>query len=193
MNFSLRVVAWTAFAIAVILLVGSSIFLLRATHALFDSEALVAHTREVQTVLEDLSSRLFEIANSRRGFVITRDQSFLNDYRAAEAQIPQDLRRLRTLTVEQPDRQQEINQLQGDIQSQLDLINSSLSVPAPGAASEREIAITRQNAAVAARARAALQKMNQEEEALLSQRQAESHVDYDRTLRLIFVSFIIAL
>ena len=88
MTFSLRGIAWTAFAVAVVLLVGSSIFLLRATHALFDSEALVSHTREVQTAVENLSSQVFQLTNSRRGFVIANDEAFLDDYHAAVALIP---------------------------------------------------------------------------------------------------------
>ena len=194
MNLSLRAVAWTAFGVAVVLLVGSSIFLLRATHALFRSEGLVSHTREVQTVLGDLSSRLFEITNSRRGFVITGDESFLNDYQAAQKQIPDDIRRLRQLTAEQPDRQQEINQVEAQIQSELDLINGSLNAELRGTfASEKEIAVTRQSAALAGRARADLEKMKREEEQLLAERQIASHNTYQHTLRLIFVSFIIAL
>jgi CHASE3 domain sensor protein len=88
MTFSLRGVAWTAFAIAVLLLVGSSIFLLRATHALFDSEALVSHTREVQIAVENLSSQVFQLTNSRRGFAIANDEAFLDDYHTAAALVP---------------------------------------------------------------------------------------------------------
>src|SRR6478672_7184009 len=115
MTFSLRGVAWTAFAVAVVLLVGSSIFLLRATHALFDSEALVSHTREVQTAVENLSSQVFQLTNSRRGFVIANDESFLNDYHAAVALIPSDLARLHRLTADRQERQQELSEVTSDI------------------------------------------------------------------------------
>ncbi|HKW16452.1 MAG TPA: CHASE3 domain-containing protein [Terriglobales bacterium] len=194
MTFSLRGVAWTAFAVAVILLVGSSIFLLRATHALFDSEALVAHTREVQTVLEDIRSRLFQVTNSRRGFVITGDESFLHDYRIARAQIPADVDSLRHLTSETPLRKQEIDDLQRDIGTQLSLIDSSLDAGLRGtSSSEKEIQITRQTAVNASRLQAGLQKISGEEDQLLSERQLVSRNNYQHTLRLIFASFIIAL
>ena len=192
MGFSLRGVAWTAFAVAVVLLVGSSIFLLRATHALFDSEALVAHTREVQTVLEDLSSRLFQVTNSRRGFIITRDQSFLNDYLAAQAKIPADLDRLRALTGDSAYRLQELDALQTDIDRQLNVINSSLGA-GETRISGNEIQATRQSGVIAARVQAELQNISGEQEQLLSKRQLATHSNYQRTLRLIFASFIIAL
>jgi len=194
MTFSLRGIAWTAFAVAVVLLVGSSIFLLRATHALFDSEALVSHTREVQTALENLSSQVFQLTNSRRGFVIANDESFLDDYHAAVALIPDDLLRLRRLTADRQDRQQELNQVNSDIDALLNLINQSLNARITGTSTrELEIRITRQTGTLANRIEAALQRIRDEEDQLLAERQTASRTNYRHTLRLIFASFIIAL
>ena len=50
-----------------------------AAQTLFDSEALVSHTREVQAALGSLSSDVFQLTNSRRGFTIANDQSFLDE------------------------------------------------------------------------------------------------------------------
>src|SRR6202166_3260574 len=150
MTLSLRGVAWTAFAVAVVLLVGSSIFLFRATHSLFDSEALVSHTREVQTALEGLSSEVFQLTNSRRGFVITGDESFLDDYHAAAALVPGDLDRLRHLTTDRADRPQELSEVTDDIQELLNLINGSLNARRAGTSSrEMDIRVTRQTGAIA--------------------------------------------
>jgi PAS domain S-box-containing protein len=194
MTFSLRGVAWTAFAVAVVLLVGSSIFLLRATHALFDSEALVSRTREVQTTLENLSSQVFQLTNSRRGFVIANDEAFLDDYHAAVALIPGDLDRLRHLTADRQDRQQPLNQVTADVDSLLALINRSLNARITGTSTNQlEIQITRQTGALANRIETTLQKMRDEEDQLLAERQIASRTNYRHTLRLIFASFIIAL
>jgi len=59
MSFSPRGVAWTAFAAAVSLLVGCSIYLLRATNRFSAAEALVSHTREVQILVENMGSEVF--------------------------------------------------------------------------------------------------------------------------------------
>jgi PAS domain S-box-containing protein len=194
MTFSLRGVAWTAFAVAVVLLVGSSIFLLRATHALFDSEALVSHTREVQTAVENLSSQVFQLTNSRRGFVIANDEAFLDDYHAAVALIPGGLARLRRLTADQQERQQELYQVSSDIDALQKLISQSLNSRITGTStSELEIRITRETAAIANRAETTLQRMRDEEDRLLAERQTASRTNYRHTLRLIFASFIIAL
>jgi len=194
MTFSLRGVAWTAFAVAVVLLVGSSIFLLRATHALFDSEALVSRTREVQTAVENLSSQVFQLTNSRRGFVIANDEAFLDDYHAAVALIPGDLARLRRLTADRQERQQELNNVSSDIDALQKLISQSLNSRITGTStSESEIRITRQTAAIANRVETSLQRMRDEEDQLLAERQTASRTNYRHTLRLIFASFIIAL
>src|SRR5579884_1495766 len=194
MTLSLRGVAWAAFGLAVVLLVGSSIFLLRATHALFDSETLVAHTREVQAVIGDLSSKLFQVTNSRRGYILTGDDAFLGESRAVAAIVPQDLDRLRQLTADQGDRQQELGRLQGDIAAQLAIVNNSLEANRTQKTSrETEIQVTRQSAAIGARIQALLATMRDEENQLLAQRQLTSHRNYEHTLRLIFASFIIAL
>src|SRR3954469_17984730 len=158
MTFSLRGIAWTAFAVAVVLLVGSSIFLLRATHALFDSEALVSHTREVQIAIENLSSQIFQLTNSRRGFTIANDEAFLDDYHAALAQVPGNLARLRALTSDRRDRQQELNQVSSDIDALQTLINQSVNArTAHNSTSEMEIRITRQAGSLANRIETSLQ------------------------------------
>ena len=194
MTLSLRGVAWAAFGLAVVLLVGSSIFLLRATHALFDSEALVAHPREVQAVIGDLSSKLFQVTNSRRGFILTGDEVFLSESRAVAAIVPQDFNRLRQLTADRADRQQEVARLGQDISAQLAIVDASIEARRRGPIKrEAEIQVTRQSAAIGARVQALLGTMRDEEEELLAQRQRTSHRNYEHTLRLIFASFIIAL
>ncbi|MGH9517696.1 MAG: CHASE3 domain-containing protein [Terriglobales bacterium] len=194
MTFSLRGVAWTAFAVAVVLLVGSSIFLLRATHALFDSEGLVSHTREVQIAVENLSSQIFQLTNSRRGFTIAKDEAFLDDYHAALAKIPGNLARLRALTADRQDRQQALNQISSDIDAMQKLVSQSLNARvAHTSTSEMEIQITRQAGSLANRIETSLQTMRDKEDQLLAERQIAARTNYRHTLRLIFASFIIAL
>ena len=107
MSFSLRGVAWTAFAAAVVLLLGSSVLLYRATTRQRAGDALVAHTHEVQTVIEDLGSEVFEASNSRRAFVITGNETLLAGYHSAIERIPKDLAQLRRLSPDAPERQEE--------------------------------------------------------------------------------------
>ncbi|HET8823889.1 MAG TPA: CHASE3 domain-containing protein, partial [Terriglobales bacterium] len=104
MSFSLRGVAWTAFAAAVALLVGCSIYLVRATNRFSTGEALVGHTREVQTLVENMGAEVFQASNSAEAFVLTGDQTLLAGYNGAVAKIPGDINTLRYLTSDNSDR-----------------------------------------------------------------------------------------
>jgi PAS domain S-box-containing protein len=194
MGFSLRGIAWTAFAVAVVLMVGSSILLVRATNTLRAGDSLVAHTHEVETVLEDLGSEVFQASNSRRAFVITGNESLLSDYQVAVQNIPQEMAHLRRLAADSSDRQRELDAVEADIRQELDLIARSIEAGERGtSSSEKEIEITLQTAALGNRIHQSLQKMRQEEDQLLEARQQNSHSNYQHTLKLILASFVIAL
>ncbi len=193
MTFSLRGIAWAAFAVAVVLLVGSSIFLFRATQRLNESDDLVAHTHEVQAALENLGSEIYRATNSRRGFIITGDESLLQDYRSAVENIPKGLDRVRQLTTDS-DTHLQLDSLATDIQNLLAVINRSLVEGERGtSSSEREIDITRQTAAIGDRIQRSLQKMRDEQEQLLAGRQGASQRNYLHTLDWITTSLVIAL
>ena len=108
MSLSLRGIAWTAFAAAVALLVGCSIYLVRATNRFSAGEALVGHTREVQIVLENIGAEVFQASNSAEAYVLTGDQSLLAGYNTTIAKIPKDLSRLRSSASENTDRERQL-------------------------------------------------------------------------------------
>jgi len=194
MTLSLRGVAWTAFAVAVVLLVGSSILLLQATNRQRTGETLVARTHEVETVMEDLGSEAFQASNSRRAYVITGNEALLNDYHSAAENIPKDLERLRRLTSDNPTRRLQLESLERDIRKQLELIASSIEAGQRGTSSaEKEIKITLQGAELGDRIHASLLRMRDDEDHLLAERQLASRNNYQRTLKLIAASFVIAL
>ena len=194
MVYSLRGIAWTAFGIAVALLIGSSVFLYRATRKLSASEVLVAHTHEVETLVGDLGSDVFQASNSGRAFVLTGDDSLLQGYRSAVEEIPGDFDRLRTLTGDNPDRGAELKILESDVETELSLISQSIQAHHRGTSSiDSDTEMARQTEALGERVQQALQKMHNDEDRLLAQRQAASRANYHRALNLIAISFLVAL
>jgi PAS domain S-box-containing protein len=194
MTLSFRGIAWTAFAVAVALLIGSSVLLFRATHRLLTSEALVGHTREVQTALEDLAGEVFQASNSGKAYILTGDNALLGDYGSALEQIPRDLDHLRALSSDNPDRRLELDALEADIQDELNLIAKSIQTHQKGVSSiDADAQITRETAELHDRVEQTLKRLGQEEEKLLQQRQRLSTDTYHHTLRMIAVSFVIAL
>jgi CHASE3 domain sensor protein len=186
--------AWTAFALAVALLIGSSGFLYRATRKLTASEALVAHSHEVETILEKIGSEVLQASNSGRAFVLTGDDSLLQGYRSAVKEIPDDLNQLHQLTADNPGQEENLKNLHADIETQLGLISHLIQSHRRGLSSmDSDAEIARQTETLGNQIQQTLQKMQDGEDRVLEQRQTVSRVDYHHTLNRIEVSFLVAL
>ena len=194
MAYSLRGIAWTAFAIAVVLLIGSSVFLYRATQKLTASEVLVANTHEVETALEDLGSKVFQASNSGRAFLLTGEDELLRGYRSAVEEIPGDFDKLHRLTADNPSQSGQLKSLEADIETELSLISRSIQQHHRGLSSmDSDAEVARQTEDLGDRVQQTLQQMEATEDRLLQQRQAVSRANYQHTLNLIGVSFLVAL
>jgi PAS domain S-box-containing protein len=193
MTFTLRGVAWAAFGVAVALLIACSIFVVRAASRLSSSEAAVGHTREVETLLEDIAGEVFRASNSAQNFVLTGDRELLVGYDTAVSSMPVDLEQLRVLTSD-PQRNQQLDSLQTDIQSELSLIAGFIQSHRKGTSSiDADAQMARTTAEIQDRIETQLQKIREEQGQLLSARQAASRENYRHTLILIAVSLLIAL
>src|SRR6185503_18072494 len=160
MSFSLRGVAWTAFAAAVALLVGCSIYLVRATNRFSAGEALVGHTREVQILVENIGAEVFQASNSAEAFVLTGDQTLLAGYSATVAKIPGDMSRLRSLTSDNADREPQLDVLDSNIQSELSLLGGFIKAHQKGISSiDADAQMARQTAELQAQVERGLQQI----------------------------------
>lgn len=180
--------------VAVGLLVGCSIYLYRATNRLFASEALVGHTREVETALEDLGSEVFQASNSGEAFVLTGDSTQLGGYRSALQEIPDHLSHLRRLTSDNPERRAQLDSLAANIQAELNLVAGFTQAHQRGASSiDADAQMARQISELQNRVTKQLAALRDSEDRLLYSRQALSTTNYLHTLGLILVSFTVAL
>jgi PAS domain S-box-containing protein len=194
MSFSLRGVAWTAFAAAVALLVGCSIYLVRATNRFSTGEALVGHTREVQILVENMGAEVFQASNSAEAFVLTGDQTLLAGYNAAVAQIPGDMNTLRSLTSDNSDREPQLDSLEADINSELNLLSGFIQSHKKGNSSiDADAQMARKTAELQSRVEQRLQRIRDDEDGLLSARRVASRTNYIHTLGMIAISFGVAL
>lgn len=194
MTFSLRGIAWAAFAAAVALVVGCSIFLYRATHRLSASDALVNHTHEVQTALEDLGGEVFRASNSAQDFVLTGNSDLLRGYEFAVKAIPADLDHLTDLTSDTPGRNTKMAALRADIQEELSLVSGFIQSHQKGTASiDADANMARRTAAIQEQIGGELQQIHEEEEQLLAERVHAARGNYLHALGLIAVLVGIAL
>ena len=194
MTFSLRGVAWLAFAIAVALLLGSSVLLVRASRRLRTSEFMVGHTREVQTALEDLGAEVFQASNSGKAYILTGNRALLGDYQSAKQNIPNDIDHLRILSSDNANRKAELDALESDIQNELALIGKSIEAHQKGVSTiDADAEITQETAELHDRVGRALKRLSDQEDKLLNERQRVSADSYRHTLNMIAISFAIAL
>jgi PAS domain S-box-containing protein len=194
MTFSLRNIAWTAFGVAVGLLIGCSVFVFRAANRLSNSEAAVGHTREIKTLLEDIAGEVFRASNSAQDFVLTGDRELLTGYDTAVTRIPANLQKLRGLTAGNPQRQQELDSVQTGIQQELTLIAGFIESHRKGTASiDADAQMARQTAAIQDTVEQQLLQIQREEDQSLNAAQAAARENYHHTLIMIAVSVLVAL
>ncbi len=179
---------------AVLLLVAIGIFAYRTTNALVRSERWVAHTHEVQTNLEDLRSNSLRANNSRRGYILSGDESMLAGYQSAVYDIPAAFTRLRTLMTDNPQRQSQLDKLEPLMNRNLALLQQSIDLRKSGVPDQqRQIELTRQTGSLGVSIHDQLQALRNDESRLLEDRQAASQRVYKKTLEILAVAFVVAL
>ena len=189
-HISFRSVAWAAFVVALVLLIAMGIVAYRTTKLLVTSKDWVAHTQEVQADLDDVRADIMGAEFSRRGYTITNDETLLDEYRSAVADLPRAMARLRQLTADNPSRKSKLDELQS-------LIDRTLSLQAGAVESRRhgrpdlqqDIQITHQTAGLAEQTSALIQAIDNDENRLLAQRQTASDAAYRRTLQVLGIAF----
>jgi PAS domain S-box-containing protein len=98
------------------------------------------------------------------------------------------------LSSDNPNRSEQLDALQADIQNELDLIAKSIQSHQKGASSiDADAQITRETAQLHDRVQVTLKRLSDDEDRLLDERQHASTENYHHTLRMIGASFVIAL
>lgn len=191
---SSRQIAWTAFALAVVLLVLIGVAAYRATNKLVVSEKLVSHTHEVQAVLGDIYSDLVEVAYARRGYIIISNEDELAGYDASVRDLPTKLNRLRALTYDNDFQQQRLLVLTSLIDRDLDVLQQSITLRRSGQADRKEqVTFTKLGTTLTHQIQTVIQEMNEHEAHLLEQRIADSVRVYRRTLIVLATAFLLAI
>src|SRR5262245_53879782 len=85
------------FALALGAILTTTAVSYRHWRTLLDSSAWVLHSHDVRGTLSQLLSGLEAAESAERGFVITRDETYVAPYETARREAPERLRVLRTL------------------------------------------------------------------------------------------------
>src|SRR5437763_4680074 len=94
---------------AIVIILGALSY--GALHRAIQMRELVGHTRSVLLTSTSLLTALLDAETGERGYLLTRDTTFLAPYRGASPRIDSLLAQLRSLTLDNPGQQRRIDTL----------------------------------------------------------------------------------
>jgi len=182
-----------AFAVVFAILVGIGIASFVMSDRFATSEELVIHTHEVISELKSLSADLSEAENARRGFLLMGDGTQLVDFDVALQTLPQRLKRLQTMTTDNPRQQRRLAELQPLIAQRLELLTKSVQLQRQDpSATQQQLEFTRQGIALTDNIRALLFAMEQDEDQLLRQRSNVTAIRQQKASLFLVLAFLLA-
>lgn len=119
MNGSFKRNLIVGFGVSLLLLLISAIASFVSIRALLHGARMVNHTNEVIIKLEQLGSYIKDAETGQRGFLITRDPTFLTPYIGTERKIDATLDSIQQLTSDNPSQQKDIVLLRQAVQQRL--------------------------------------------------------------------------
>ena len=183
-----------AFGTAVILLLLSGMAAYFTAVRQRAAQRWVGHTRDVQASLADINNICSRAGRARTRYVDTGEASFLEEFQAVAGEIPAKIENLKRLTSDNPEQQERWNQLAAITNRRLDLLNQSVELKRSGSPDvQKQAGLRQQIIVVSAEADAAVQKMQDDEQQLLTVRRTQSEQLFRVTAYILSAAFLIAL
>jgi PAS domain S-box-containing protein len=179
-----KILVGFAASLLVLLIIGCLTFI--ATRRLVGTLESVAHTQEVIGSLTNGLALLSDAETSQRGYLLTGDESFLNDCRSAQEQVRHWQNELTRLTADNPAQQERLKQLDGLITRRLDILNNRIAIRREHGLEAAVTAVkSREGFDAMQRVRSVLSQMSEAESRLLQQRHRAANRSADLSLAVI--------
>jgi signal transduction histidine kinase/CHASE3 domain sensor protein len=130
----------SVFVLSILMLLYISSVSYKHTKALNESSDLLVHSYKIQFQLEHVLSMLKDAETGHRGFIITRNASFLKPYKSVQDKIYTSYIRLKALTLHDQPQQANLDILLQLIYQRIDLISFTLKGISDKTITENEIA-----------------------------------------------------
>ena len=154
----------------------------------------VRHTREIQFALEYFRYCISTAESNQRGYLLTHDETYLNNYRKSLALDSEQFKLLRSLTADNPDEQKNLDLLEGFLNEKFRVMAQAIALEQNG---DRAGALAVVNAGEGTQSMdgiiATVQVMQDTELNLLQQRQAVFWDKFNFNTKLSVVIFIFCL
>ena len=177
-----RLLAW-GFGLAVVVCLAFGGLAYRTTQNSIETNRMVSHTHQVLRVLESILAVLEEAETTQRGYLITLDQSYLDQNRRALAKVETDVAQLKNLVKNDAAQLQRVPRLEQLIEARFILLNETLHArQTKGFEAARDLLLTGKGKVAMDEIRVFIKEMSEAENDLLSVRSAKSKAANDRTI-----------
>lgn len=181
------------FFLALFLLTLGAILTYRAVFQLIDAQHWVAHTRDVQSALSNISTVSSRAGGRRVEYVHTGDESRLAEYQAAVNQMLNAVSMVKSLTRDNDPQQENCAALESLVRQRIDLMNQSVERRRSGNFDlQNEAKLTQAIVQVASLMDAQILQMGRLEGELLGERERRSQALFRWEVILITAVFMIA-
>jgi signal transduction histidine kinase len=181
------------FFAALFLLTVAALVTYQAFFRLLEAQRWVAHSREVQTALANVTTAAVRANRSRIEYIQSGDPAALSKYQAAESEAQKAVSLVRQLTADNPPQQSNCDRLETLTRQRADLLRQSVEQKQQGRSNlENEFEITQSLVRVGMDTDSLILQMQRLEEELLGQRQNRSESLFRQGIVLVTAAFLIA-
>lgn len=189
MNIILSKRLITVFCLTLLLVIGNAVISYKSIQTLIYNNGLVMHTQEVLSELNQVLSTMKDAETGQRGFIITGSEVYLEPYQSARAQIGENVRRLKELTLDNQNQQRRIPELESSINEKFKTLEAGLDLQRSGGSSAvRQSGLLEKGRIEMEAVRKSVSEMEREENYLLAMRTEEAKVSGRNS----FLTFLLA-
>jgi signal transduction histidine kinase len=182
------------FALAAIVVIGSSVLIHRNIRLIAENEDKVVHTYEVLSTLGEIRTALNVAESSQRGYLITTDPAYLRPFQDSIPEISRLLIKLKDVTADNDAQVRNFSQLARSVNARTDSLLEGVGVVQNnGRDAGREFVLKGTGFKQMQAVRTNLVRMMDEENRLLAERNAESVASHQATRQTALVSAIVGL
>jgi signal transduction histidine kinase len=168
----------------------------KSNQKLLDSQQLIQHTEQVINLADKIRSFGIDIETATRGFVITKDSTFLEPLYNAQKTVFADIEQLGQLTHDNPLQQPRIDSLDFYMHRRLDFSLQTIALRSKqGFIAATTYTSTKEGKGYTGRLRQITGSIQQEERALLEQRRQTNEYSvtvFDRFLAVTFILMVVS-
>jgi signal transduction histidine kinase len=174
-----------------LILTGAIYSSYKTSAELYSSFGWVERTYNIKITLESILSNLTTNESEVRGYIITSDEKFIDDFHPTVKTIRDDIAKLKNLTKDSR-QQQGISDLDALINERISLFLNSIELKNKGGNTDQVISKVSQGKILMDKIRSRSEQIEQEEQELLTQRKNISYENFQRTNNNILFSCALA-